>query len=89
LDISGKPDRQDGLQAFGTGQIRFKPDFFEGSTDRLILINGWSSSFLRLWFGKSLEPFEDSDGMFAVASAGSTVFIQDNSFFTTGSIFVS
>jgi len=44
---------------------------------------------MRLWFGKALEPFEDSDGMFAVVSAGSTELIQDGGFFTTGSIFVS
>ena len=54
-----------------------------------MLIKGWFPSFLCLWFCKAFEPSENSDGMFTVTSAGGTVFIQDDSFFTTGSIFVS
>ena len=73
LNISGKPDRQDG---------------FEGFTDSLILIDGRFSSCFCLGFYKAFEPFEKSDGVFAVTFAGGTEFIQEGDFFTTGGIFI-
>jgi hypothetical protein len=77
------------LRRFEQGQVRGKPDFFQGVDDRLALINGRFPSFLCLWFGKAFEPLKNPNGMFAVISAGCAEFIQDGGFFMTGSIFIS
>ena len=88
LNVLGQPDRQHGLEPFRAGKIRGKPDRFHRSDDRVELINGRFPSLLGFGFGESFEPSEDPDCMFAVTTAGSAEFIQDEGFFMAGRIFI-
>ena len=76
------------LRRFEQGRFAASQIFFEVFTDNLILKTDWFFPSFCLWFGKTFEPFEDSDGVFAVTSIGSSEFIQDGGFFMTRGIFI-
>ena len=56
VSISGKPQRQDDLEAFRAGEIGGQPDFFKGFEDRLFRVKGRSASFFGLGLDKPSEP---------------------------------
>lgn len=54
LDITGQPEGNNGLEAFGAGEIGAQPDFFQGFEDCGLGIEGSPAWFLGFGF---LEAF--------------------------------
>lgn len=88
-DISGQPQGHHGLQPFGTGQVGGQPDLLQRLEDLLCAVNGRFSSFPCPGPCEALEAPQNPDRMFAMASAGGTVFIQYFRFLAMRGFFVT
>jgi hypothetical protein len=83
VDVSGKPQRHQGFEAFGTGEIRSQPDPLQGLKEGLVVIQRRSTPFALFWFLKPPEPPEQTDGMLTMIPRDGTEFIKDCGFVLT------
>ena len=75
FDISGDPDGERGLKAFGAGEVGGEPDFFEGFEDLGLGVEGGPAGFLLWVFPESFQFPQDPDGVFAVIAQGGAEFV--------------
>ena len=76
--ITGEPEREDGFQTFGAGEVGRQPDLFERLKDELGVIDRRSPSFLGFGLCKSFKLPEQPDGMLSMIATGSTEFVEDD-----------
>lgn len=55
FDISGDPDGERGLKAFGAGEVCGEPDSFKGYEDLGLGVDGVPSGFLALVLSESFK----------------------------------
>ena len=75
--IARQPQRQDGLEAFGAGQIGRQPDLLEGFADCAAILERLASPLLGFGLGEAFEAAQLPDGVLAVLAARGAVLIED------------
>ena len=58
LGITGEPERQNDLEAFGAREVGSEPDYFEGFEEEVSVINGRPSSLSQFGFYKASKSSE-------------------------------
>jgi hypothetical protein len=89
FNVAREPERQEGFEAFGTGEIGCSPDFAERFKERVGVVERSSPSLLGLRFNKAFKSPEHSDRMFTVKPTGGTELVEDDGFLFKGSFLIT
>lgn len=87
--VAGDPQREDGFQALGAGQIGGEPDGFERLQKRFVVIDGLRSPAFGFALSKAFEGAEKPNRMLAMIPAGGAEFVKNAAFVDSGGAFVS